>query len=112
MIEVRQTEEFTKWIGKLRDSTARAKIATRIRRIELQGNFGDVAPVGEGVSELRIHYGPGYRVYFVQDGDQIVILALRWRQGFARPRHCKRQGDGGGALIWRLKRRNSIFRII
>ena len=74
MIEVRQTEEFTKWIGKLRDSTARAKIATRIRRIELQGNFGDVAPVGEGVSELRIHYGPGYRVYFVQDGDQIVIL--------------------------------------
>lgn len=74
MIEVRQTEEFTKWIGKLRDSTARAKIATRIRRIELQGNFGDVAPVGEGVSELRIHHGPGYRVYFVQDGDQIVIL--------------------------------------
>lgn len=74
MIEVRQTEEFTKWIGKLRDSTARAKIATRIRRIELQGSFGDVAPVGEGVSELRIHYGPGYRVYFVQDGDQIVIL--------------------------------------
>lgn len=74
MIEVRQTEGFTKWIGKLRDSTARAKIATRIRRIEMQGNFGDVAPVGEGVSELRIHYGPGYRVYFVQDGDQIVIL--------------------------------------
>ena len=74
MIEVRQTEKFTEWIGKLRDSMARARITTRIRRIELQGNFGDVAPVGEGVGELRIHYGPGYRVYFVRDGDQIVIL--------------------------------------
>lgn len=74
MIEVRQTEPFTKWIGKLRDSRARAKITARIRRIETQGNFGDVAPVGEGVSELRVHHGPGCRVYFVQEGDQVVIL--------------------------------------
>jgi putative addiction module killer protein len=74
MIEVRQTEQFAKWLGKLRDVRARAKIATRIRRIETDGNFGDVAPVGEGVSELRVHHGPGYRVYFVQEGDQVVIL--------------------------------------
>jgi len=73
MIEVRQTEEFTKWLGKLRDRQARARIVARIRRMET-GNSGDVAPVGEGVSEMRIHYGPGYRVYFVQQGEEIVIL--------------------------------------
>jgi putative addiction module killer protein len=73
MIEVRQTEKFSDWVGKLRDIRARAKVLTRIRRME-GGNFGDVAPVGEGISEMRIHYGPGYRVYFVQDGEQIVIL--------------------------------------
>jgi putative addiction module killer protein len=50
-----------------------AKIAARIRRIA-EGNFGDVAPVGEGVSELRVHYGPGYRVYFAQRGEVVVIL--------------------------------------
>ena len=73
MIEVRQTARFAKWLKKLRDVRARARITTRIRRIEM-GNFGDAVSVGEGVSELRIHYGPGYRVYFVQDGTEIVIL--------------------------------------
>lgn len=73
MIEVRQTAVFSKWLDDLRDRNARLRIATRIRRIEL-GNPGDVKAVGEGVSEMRITYGPGYRVYFVQEGDTVVIL--------------------------------------
>jgi putative addiction module killer protein len=73
MIEVIQTELFADWLEGLRDRQAKARIQARIDRMEL-GNFGDVAPVGEGVSELRIHYGPGYRVYFVQRGEVIVIL--------------------------------------
>lgn len=64
MIEIRQTDEYAKWFKCLRDRQARARINTRIRRLSL-GNPGDVKPVGEGVSELRIDYGPGYRVYFV-----------------------------------------------
>lgn len=75
MIEVRQTDRFTTWFNDLRDEQARARINARIRRLSL-GNFGDVEPVGEGVSELRIHYGPGYRVYFVKRGTEIVILLL------------------------------------
>lgn len=73
MIEVRQTDIFAKWFNKLRDRKAKARVQARIDRIEI-GNFGDIAPVGEGVSELRIHYGPGYRVYFVQRGSVVVIL--------------------------------------
>lgn len=73
MIEVRQTDHFAQWLRKLRDVRARTKIVTRIRRAEF-GNFGDVAPVGDGVSEMKVHYGPGYRIYFVQDGEEIVIL--------------------------------------
>lgn len=73
MIEVRQTPEFAKWLRKLRDRRAVARIAARIERLRFD-NFGDVAPVGEGVSELRVHYGPGYRVYFVRRGDELVIL--------------------------------------
>ena len=73
MIEVRQTERFAKWLKKLRDHQARAKINVRIRRAEM-GNLGKVEPVGEGVSEMKINYGPGYRVYFVRDGEDIIIL--------------------------------------
>jgi len=73
MIEVRQTEAFSKWLRELRDRQARARIQTRIDRLQL-GLAGDVRPVGEGVSELRIDYGPGYRVYFVQRGRKLVIL--------------------------------------
>jgi len=73
MIEVRQTEEYSDWFANLRDKQARARINTRIRRLSL-GNPGDVKPVGEGVSELRIDYGPGYRVYFLQRGREVVIL--------------------------------------
>jgi putative addiction module killer protein len=65
MIEVRKITTFSDWMAGLRDHGARAKIAARIDRLAL-GNPGDVEPVGEGVSELRIHNGPGYRVYFVR----------------------------------------------
>jgi putative addiction module killer protein len=73
MIEVRQTETYARWFDGLRDRQARGRIDVRIRRLSL-GNPGDVRPVGEGVSELRIDYGPGYRVYFVQHGERLVIL--------------------------------------
>lgn len=73
MIEIRKTELFTKWFEGLKDRRAKARIQARIDRVEM-GNFGDVAPVGEGISELRIFYGPGYRVYFLQRGPVVVIL--------------------------------------
>lgn len=73
MREIRQTEVYFKWFNSLRDRQARARINARIRRLSL-GNPGDVKMVGEGVSELRIDYGPGYRVYFVQRQQTIVIL--------------------------------------
>lgn len=73
MIEIRQTEVYAKWFNSLRDRQARARIDVRIRRLSL-GNPGDVKPVGEGVSELRIDYGPGYRIYFVQHGQTFVVL--------------------------------------
>lgn len=67
------TDTYSAWFTGLRDAQARARINARLRRAEL-GNFGDCEPVGEGVSEMRIHYGPGYRVYFVQRGLELVIL--------------------------------------
>jgi putative addiction module killer protein len=68
-----QTTEFEDWSSRLRDHRARAAIVARIRRMEA-GNFGDVAPIGDGVSEARIHYGPGYRLYFVERERTIIIL--------------------------------------
>ena len=73
MIEIRLTARFETWLRRLRDREARQRINARIRRFSL-GNPGDVRPVGEGVSEIRIHYGPGYRVYFMQRGAWMVIL--------------------------------------
>lgn len=73
MIEIRETETFSIWLHTLRDSQARARIAARVRRLAF-GNPGDVRPVGEGISELRIHYGPGYRVYYVQRGAVLIVL--------------------------------------
>ncbi|PMY59601.1 MULTISPECIES: type II toxin-antitoxin system RelE/ParE family toxin [Pseudomonas] len=73
MIGIKQTATFMEWENRLKDSRARALIAARIFRLA-NGLAGDVSPVGEGVSELRIHYGPGYRVYFQQRGLQLVIL--------------------------------------
>ncbi|MCK9990471.1 MAG: type II toxin-antitoxin system RelE/ParE family toxin [Rugosibacter sp.] len=67
------TEVFDTWFAGLRDTQALARIKMRIRRAE-EGNFGDCKPVGEGVSEMRIHHGPGYRVYFAQRGMEVVIL--------------------------------------
>lgn len=73
MLEVRKTAVFGAWLNGLADRKTKIVIARRLQRLEL-GNFGDVAPVGSGVSELRIHYGPGYRVYFVQRGPVVVVL--------------------------------------
>lgn len=73
MIEIRRTSAFIDWVSSLRDANAKARIARRIDRLAL-GNPGDVKPVGEGISEMRIDYGPGYRVYFVQRGSTLIIL--------------------------------------
>ncbi len=73
MIKVRQTETFRSWLDDLRDRRAAARIAARIDRLKL-GNPGDVKSVGGGVSELRIDYGPGYRLYFRRVGQEIVLL--------------------------------------
>ena len=73
MIEVRKTEVYAKWLDSLRDARARARVLVRVERLAA-GNPGDVRPVGEGVSELRIDYGPGYRVYFKKQGRMVVIL--------------------------------------
>ena len=73
MVEIRKTEIFVKWLDGLHDIRARARILVRIERLA-SGNSGDVKPVGEGVSELRINYGPGYRVYYKQQKGKVVIL--------------------------------------
>jgi putative addiction module killer protein len=73
MIEIRETEVYALWFSHLRDRRAKARIDTRVRRLSL-GNPGDVKPVGSGVSELRIDYGPGYRIYFIQRESTLIIL--------------------------------------
>ncbi|NET59158.1 MAG: type II toxin-antitoxin system RelE/ParE family toxin [Symploca sp. SIO2E6] len=73
MIEIRQTETYSEWFKALRDRQAKARIDIRVRRLSM-GNPGDVKPVGQGVSELRIDYGPGYRVYFIRRGEILIIL--------------------------------------
>lgn len=73
MIEIRQTDTYSDWFTSLRDIEAKGRILTRIRRLSM-GNPGDVKPVGKGVSELRIDYGPGYRVYFIRSDETLVIL--------------------------------------
>ncbi|GBE10050.1 hypothetical protein BMS3Bbin12_00504 [bacterium BMS3Bbin12] len=73
MLEIRKTEVYAKWLDGLHDIRARARVLTRVERLAA-GNPGDTAPVGECVSELRIGYGPGYRVYYKQQGRELVIL--------------------------------------
>ena len=73
MLEIRETPAYAAWFSALRDRTAKARIDIRIRRLSL-GNSGDIRPIGEGLSELRIHYGPGYRIYLTKRGDTYVIL--------------------------------------
>jgi putative addiction module killer protein len=73
MIQIQQTETYAKWFDSLRDRITRARIDIRIRRLSL-GNAGDAKPVGDGVSELRVDHGPGYRVYFIQRGEVVIVL--------------------------------------
>lgn len=73
MIDMKKTDVFVQWLDELRDIRARARVQARIERLA-SGNPGDVKPVGDGVSELRIDYGPGYRVYFTRRGNEVVIL--------------------------------------
>jgi putative addiction module killer protein len=88
VIEVLQTDVFADSFAALRDREARARVTTRIRRLSL-GNPGDVKPVGGGVSELRIDYGPGYRVYFARRGERIVVLLCGGDKG-SQNRNIKR----------------------
>ena len=78
MIVIRKTDVYVQWLDGLRDIRARARILARTERLAA-GNPGDVKPVGEGVSEMRIDYGPGYRVYYKKHGREMVILAGGWR---------------------------------
>lgn len=80
MLEVRETAHFSDWINSLRDLRAVARINARIGRLRL-GNFGDAKSIGDGVSELRIDYGPGYRVYFTRRGETVVILLCGGAKG-------------------------------
>mgnify|MGYP002085227664 FL=1 len=73
MFEICKTHTFVQWLDELLDIQARARVLARIKRLE-DGNAGDVKPVGEGVSEMRINHGPGYRVYFVRRGRQVIVL--------------------------------------
>ncbi len=73
MFEIIESNEFSKWLSRLKDRSAKEFITTRILRIKL-GNFGDFKPVGEGVLEARIHYGAGYRLYFIQRGNVTIIM--------------------------------------
>jgi putative addiction module killer protein len=72
-LDIRQTETFAKWRSKLKDDIAKAAVALRLTRLSL-GQLGDAKPVGDGISELRIHYGPGYRIYFQRRGETIILL--------------------------------------
>jgi putative addiction module killer protein len=73
MLTIRQSDTFKDWFSDLRDQNAKRRIAQRLVRVQ-SGLFGDVKPIGEGVSELRIDYGPGYRIYFAQRGAELIIL--------------------------------------
>ena len=80
MIEVRQTTVFGRWLRDLRDIQAKARVNARIRRVSL-GLIGEVKPVGDGVSELRIDYGPGYRLYFIRQGEAVLLLLVGGDKG-------------------------------
>ncbi len=73
MLEIRETEEFANWLEGLRDRVGKAKVLVRIQRLA-RGNPGDVKPVGNGISELRINHGPGYRIYYIRRGTALIIL--------------------------------------
>ena len=83
MIEIRETAAFSAWLERLKDPTAKARIGARSRRLAFS-NQGDVQPIGGGLSELRIHHGPGYRVYFTQRGETLIILLCGGDKGTQR----------------------------
>jgi putative addiction module killer protein len=93
MLELKQTEIFRKWRAKLKDAQARALIASRLDRLAY-GLAGDATPVGHGISELLIHYGPGYRIYFHNRGNTVVVL-LRRGQGKPGERYQDGKTAGG-----------------
>lgn len=100
-MEVRRTDAYDRWFQRLRDRQARARINIRVRRLSL-GNPGDVRPVGGGVSELRIDYGPGYRVYFAHETPGVAVLLLggdkrTQNQDIQRARAFARELTGGGS---------------
>ncbi len=74
MLDIVQSETFSRWLSKLKDRAAIMRVNARLRRIAETGNFGDAKPVRDGVSEIRIDYGPGYRLYYIQSGPVLVIL--------------------------------------
>lgn len=88
MVTVVETAAFSGWLADLKDVRGRARIVARIERIRIAGHFGDSASVGEGVSELRVHFGPGYRVYFCRRGAEIVLL-LRGGDKSSQPRDIR-----------------------
>ena len=96
MVEIRQTEVYARWFRRLRDREARVRIDSRIRRLSL-GNPGDVRPVGEGVSEIRIDYGPGCWVYFVQRGEALIVR-LAGGDKDSRERDVRRAPELAGRL--------------
>jgi putative addiction module killer protein len=75
MYEIRRTDTFTKWLDKLRDARARVRVLSRLTRVE-EGNLGDTKPVGESVSEMRIDYGPGYRLYYTKRRRTVIVLLV------------------------------------
>lgn len=99
MFEVRQTAVFEAWIDGLKDMRAVARIEVRLRRLSL-GHLGDAKSLGDGVSEMRIDYGPGYRLYFTRRGDRIVILLCggdkkRQSDDIARAKQLAKEADDG-----------------
>ena len=76
MIEILQTDEFAKWLKRLKDAAARARVLVRIQRLSLTESFGDAKPVGDGVFEMRIDYGPGYRLYYALRGNESILLLI------------------------------------
>ena len=74
MLTIVRSETFARWLRRLRDAQARTRINARLRRVETTGNLGDVQSVGNGIAEMRFHFGPGYRVYFIREGAQIIVL--------------------------------------
>jgi putative addiction module killer protein len=88
-----RTDEFSTWLTDLRDAKGKARIIARLESAAL-GNFGDCEPVGEGVSEMRIHTGPGYRVYYMRRGPAVYVLAVWRRQVLAEARYQTRHSDG------------------